>query len=257
MRALLVMLSLVSFSVSAFDGQVTRFKWNADRSIEVGLKFSGGGSLAIRGEMREGDRSIMASSGGVMIWVKAYGNSQATVTVAEPGAEWAGITLMRAQNAEFLPVNKKLIRGRAVSAGDEVDGVVAALRKANGWDESTALDALVGYFQVNPKATLGEFFDAVEVGHVKTVPRVKTPERNSIETGDEPATADPETRLPPKRKSRTEARPQDEERPERPRRRQRPPQPRWEPYYPSAPWAPWQPSPRRGDSPSMPRMPYY
>ena len=251
MRVLLIVISVFSVTASAFEGQVTRFELNADRSIEVELSISSGGSVAIQGELGVEDRAILASEGGVMVWVKAYGTSQATVTVAEPGAEWAGIAVMRAQNAEFLPLDKKLIRGRSVSAGDEVDGVVAALRKANGWDDSTALDALVGYFQVNPQSTLSEFFDAVEVGHVKTVPKVKVPEPDTIESGDEPATSNPETRLPPKRKPRSDAQPREQ----RPPRRKRPPQPRWEPYYPSAPWAPW--TPRPGNSPTMPRMPFY
>lgn len=242
-----MLFTFLFFSLTASaDVRFEAFALKADNSFEV--QFAAPTPQVARGVLDNAQR-IEIPGAQVTTTVQAQTKSFVIVTLTEQGQNLSEVVILeQLERLKFGRIHHQRIQGASATVHQELDGVFRDLKKQNGWDPTLTIRAMVSYFDEKPGRKIKDFYDAVELGHIRTVAR-------------------PDTRgkLPPRKapsKSWGEA---PEREPKTTPKRPREPQP-WEPRRlpPSAAnrtpeWAPWQP-PAKNQYPGQrlkPRRPEY
>jgi len=161
--------SLLFFAASAAaDVQFTHFTWKADNAIEVGFSRNGK-ATAVRGVLKDGETVEMPGEP-VAVTAISFSSSFVALAFVEAGVETGVVVILERQNSQYVPLTAS-IKGRASTLVADLQGAVAGLNKMNRWDHSLALRSMVSYFAENSAKNLGDFYDAVELGHIKMVSR--------------------------------------------------------------------------------------
>lgn len=175
--------SLILFSLAASaDVRFEGFAWRADNTFEMHISspiehtFKG----ALLDAYQAGAKRIEMVQAPVKITIKAVGNSFVVVTLIEDGQEFGQVIILERQNGRYVEIQTAPISGRVVTLVADLDGSLEGLKKTNNWDSALSLRAMVGYFESNSGKRLHDFYDAVELGHIKTVARpVETAARSA------------------------------------------------------------------------------
>jgi hypothetical protein len=146
--------------VSAKATAQASFHWKADGSVEIGLA-----SVAAKGSLRDGSVGEY-TAGTVTIWAIPFSNAFVALAWADSAKDYGYVVILERQNSRYHQITRE-IRGRSGTLVTDVQGAVQALQKTSRWDHSLALRKMASYFAENPKATITDFYDAVELGKIQ------------------------------------------------------------------------------------------
>ncbi len=211
-RTLIVSAAMTLCAIPALaDVQFQNFSWKADNGVELQVLHNRAAKI-LKGELKDGETRELAREG-LNVTVISHSNSFLTLAFIEAGVEAGGLIVLERQNSQYVPLTP-MIPGRATTLVADIQGALAALKKINQWDHSLALRSMVSYFAANSGKNLNDFYDAVELGHVKLiakpVPRVEAAQQPRRVRNPAPQPAPPseqwqtEVRPEPKRQPRVE-----------------------------------------------------
>lgn len=186
LNSLILTLTLTGSMASAEVGFLG-FKWKADSRFLVGIQ-QGDQQLGIKGTVRDGDATQVKESG-LTIDILTYIEGFLAVVVVEDGSEKGQVFILERQNGQYVNITASPIVGASSTLAADVATVLKALRQTNQWDASLSFRAMNGYFQVSPSKSMTDFLDAVEVGHIKSIPKpIAKPDRLPVQ--EEPSVAE-------------------------------------------------------------------
>lgn len=202
---------LFSLTASA-DVRFEGFAWRADNSFEVRVQTPQ--PLVFRGTLVDAQRTEL-TSGPVSLTARSFQGVFVVLTFVESGSDNGQVIVLERQNSLFVPIQNTVITGRASTLANDVEGAVEGLKKVNNWDSAQSLRAMLAFFDANPAKKVADFYDAVELGHIKTVarpnakgtapPKLATPKRTPQRTSEwstDVVPIEPRTEAPAPKRSR-------------------------------------------------------
>jgi hypothetical protein len=174
------------------------FDWKRDSRFEFQFVANGKG-VSLKGNLTESwpDKTeVTVTDQGYELYIKVFQEGFAYAVVKSDLDENNGyVYLMELQNGFYVGMLKPAIVGRKVTVAQDVKGILEALNKANNWNVATAMRSMREYFSENPSAQLTVFFDEIEAGHIKQIPKTHI-DSGAVDNGVVQLPA--ETRKPPK-----------------------------------------------------------
>lgn len=167
-RAILILTAVTASAPALATVQFQNFMWKADSTIEVQILHNNAPKI-LKGDLRDGQSRALTVDG-VSVTVNSLSNSFVTIAFTEGGQDSGGLIVLERQNSIYVPLTA-MIPGRASTLVADLDGALGGLKKINRWDHSIALRSMASYFSAYPDKTLNDFYDAVELGHVKMIAR--------------------------------------------------------------------------------------
>ncbi len=226
---MLLMFILFSLTASA-DVRFEAFAWRADNTFEV--RASASQPHTFKGLLNDAQR-IEVVSGPVTMTAKSFSGAFVILTFVEAEKELGNVIVLERQNGSFFAIQNVAIKGRSSTLAGDVEGAVTGLGRLNNWDSSLSIRSMLAFFDANPDKKLSDFYDAVELGHIKTVarPNVKgsSPPRRLAAPKAEPEFEQRVAPSPPPRRERRE--PMPSAAPPPPRREPLPYEPRNSPSW--------------------------
>lgn len=178
MRFLALIGLLVISAVAQAQNSFGSFEWNTRGSSKFELQFvQNGKGVSIKGDMFEdwaNDKTeVSVTDQGYVVYLKAYAEGFVYAVVSEEKNLEAPsmVFLMELQNGFYVGMMKPAVMARTSTVMNDVPGILKALKTLNGWDVAISMRSMREYFEANPNAQLSGFFDAVEAGQIKTIPR--------------------------------------------------------------------------------------
>lgn len=159
--------------------QFHSFRWQASGRFFLTAKLPQG-EVDIKGDLRDGQQARVEAEEGITAELAAYTEGFVAVVLTELGSDHSDVSILERQNGRYVKIHTETITANAGSALNDLAGSLTALKQTNGWDASLSFRALVGYFSANQGKTVKDFYDAVEVGHIKAIP--KPAERGQLPT---------------------------------------------------------------------------
>lgn len=217
---------LLTLSASA-DVRFEAFALKADNSFEV--QYSAPTPQVARGVINNAMR-IKVEGAEVTTTVQPFGSAFILLTFIKSGEDLGQVILLeQVERGRFARLHHQAILGNATTLLKDLDGIFADLRRLNSWDPSLVIRAMVSFFDAQPGRRIKDFYDAVELGHLRTVakpdPRGSLPTRQTRRRAETIAPREREnetTESLPKRRSKKEREPQPWEPRRHPSQGQRP-----------------------------------
>ena len=177
-RLLVILFNLTAPVTALAAVQFHNFAWKADNSVVV-LVAHNEMDKALSGRLKDGESRELAIDG-LSVNVHSHSNSFVSLAFVEAGNSIGTVVVLERQNSQFVPLTG-MISGRASTLVSDLSGSLDGMKKMNRWDHSIAFRALASYFVAHPEKSLNDFYDSVELGHVKMiakpVPRVDAPQK--------------------------------------------------------------------------------
>ncbi len=162
---------LLNLTASA-DVRFEAFSLKADNSFEV--QFLAPTPQVARGVLDNAQR-IEITGAQVNTTVQAHTRSFVILTFVELGKDLGDVVILEElERLKFGRIHHQRIQGAVATLHQDLDGAFRDLKKRNGWDATLTIRAMVSFFEEKPGRKIKDFYDAVELGHMRTVARPDT-----------------------------------------------------------------------------------
>lgn len=170
----LALIGLMFISASVFaQNSFGNFDWKRDSRFEFQFIYNGRGT-SMKGNLTENwpDKTdVTVVDQGFSLYIKVFQEGFAYAVVTSDNDDNGMVFLMELQNGFYVGMLKPAITGRKITILNDVKGVLEALNTVNGWNVATSMRSMREYFEANPAAQLTVFFDAIEAGQIKSIPK--------------------------------------------------------------------------------------